>query len=210
MLMEPGEVHANPPYSQQPGDFRALFIAPSLMEAASAEIGHPVTRPHLKYAHSSDPGAYRAFARFHAALECESSLLERESRLAECIRLLLEQFGERGSTNRGQHSRPALQRARDLLREHYSRPIALGELVTASGLSRFHFVRAFAKEFGLPPHAYQVHIQIAKAKALLAAGVAPAFAGAEVGFSDQSHFTRHFKRSVGVTPGLYRWEMTRR
>lgn len=208
MLIEPGEVHANP-YAQTLGDFRALFIAPSLMEAAAAELGM-VPGPHLKCAQSSDSETFRAFARFHAAVECESSLLERESRLANCIRLLLEQYGERRLTNGNQHSHPALRRIRDLIREHYARPITLSELVAASGLSRFHLVRAFAKEFGLPPHAYQVHVQIAKAKTLLAADASPAFAGAEVGFSDQSHFTRHFKRSIGVTPGLYRWEMAQR
>lgn len=209
MLIEPGEVHANP-RAIPPCDFRALFIAPAVMQAAAAELSMASPGPHLKCARSSDPEVFRAFARFHAALESDSSLLEQESRLAECIRLLLERYGERGLTNRNQHSHPALRRVRDLLREHYAGPITLSELAAASGLSRYHLVRAFAKEFGLPPHAYQVHVQIAKAQTLLAAGVAPAFAGAEVGFSDQSHFTKHFKRITGVTPALYRRRMKQR
>jgi AraC-like DNA-binding protein len=209
MLMEPGEVHANP-YAVPACDFRALFIAPALMQTAAMELGMESVGPHLTRAGTSDAETFRVFARFHASLEGEASLLERESRLASCIRLLLVRYGERTPTSIDKHSRPALRRVRDLIREHYARPIGLGELVAASGLSRYYLVRAFAKEFGLPPHAYQVHVQIARSQALLAAGASLVFAGTEVGFSDQSHFTRHFKRSVGVTPGLYRREMVRR
>ena len=202
MLMEPGEVHASG--VQRPVDFRALFLAPSLVETAANELGMGSPRPHLKLAHAGDPALFRAFARFHAALGGASSALERESCLAACIQLLLRQCTETGAWDFKQAARSALSRARDLIREQYSRSIPLQELVAASGLSRYHLVRAFAKEFGLPPHAYQINIQIQKARSLLAAGWAAADVAAETGFADQSHLARHFKRINGVTPGQYR------
>lgn len=100
-------------------------------------------------------------------------------------------------------TRTTLIRARDFLRQHFTRTVSLEELARLTGLSRFHLVRAFAKEFGLPPHAYQIHVQIERAKALLDAGVLPAVVAAETGFSDQSHFTRHFKKIAGMTPRQY-------
>lgn len=202
MLMEPGEVHAMP-HAVPPGDFRALFIAPSLAERAATELAMASPRPHLKFAHVADPGLFQAFARFHATLERASSQLERESCLAICIRLLFGQCTETGSPAFKQPARSIVLRARDVIWENFSRSIALDELVAATGLSRYHLVRAFTKEFGLPPHAYQVHVQARKAQTLLAAGVAPVLVAAEVGFADQSHLGRHFKRIYGVTPGRY-------
>src|SRR5258706_11072011 len=54
-------------------------------------------------------------------------------------------------------SRAVLVRARDALRQRYAQAVSLGELAALSGLSRYHLVRAFARGFGLTPHAYQIH-----------------------------------------------------
>ncbi len=54
-------------------------------------------------------------------------------------------------------SRAVLVRARDALRQRYAQTVSLGELAALTGLSRYHLVRAFAREFGLTPHAYQIH-----------------------------------------------------
>jgi AraC-like DNA-binding protein len=70
-------------------------------------------------------------------------------------------------------------------------------------MSRFHLARGFAREFGLPPHAYQIALRVERARALLARGLRAVDVAAAVGFADQSHFARHFTRAVGVTPGRY-------
>jgi AraC-like DNA-binding protein len=71
-------------------------------------------------------------------------------------------------------------------------------------LSPFHLLRVFRAAVGLPPHAYQIQLRVARAKELLRAGMPIAAVAVEVGFVDQSHLTRHFKRLVGVPPGRYR------
>jgi AraC-like DNA-binding protein len=70
-------------------------------------------------------------------------------------------------------------------------------------LSRFHLMRSFCKEFGLPPHAYASQVRLIAAKQLLATGQKPAEAAAAVGLYDQSHLNRLFKRAYGITPGVY-------
>jgi AraC-like DNA-binding protein len=72
-----------------------------------------------------------------------------------------------------------------------------------AGLSRFELVRRFGAQIGLTPHAYQTNLRVARARALLAAGIPPAAVAAECGFADQPHLTRTFRRAVGVTPGRY-------
>ena len=58
----------------------------------------------------------------------------------------------------------------------------------------------FAREVGLPPHRYQTQVRIAQAKRLLICGVPLEQVALETGFSHQSHFGRHSKQIVGVTP----------
>lgn len=98
----------------------------------------------------------------------------------------------------------AVAHAKAYLREHCHEAVTLDELCALSGgLSRFRLVHAFRREVGLPPHGWQIHLRIARARSLLQAGMSPAKTAIALGFADQSHFTRHFRRIMRVTPGAY-------
>ena len=102
---------------------------------------------------------------------------------------------------------PAAVRAvRDLLTDRLADPPSLDDLALATGMSPFTLLRVFRGETGLPPHAYLNQLRVRLARRLLDAGVAPAEVAAEVGFADQAHLTRHFKRVMGVPPGAYQRE----
>src|SRR5260370_42073087 len=79
----------------------------------------------------------------------------------------------------------------------------LSELVAVSRLSRFHLARCFCDGLGLPPHAYQIHVRIERARELLRKGMNSGQVASLVGFSDQSHFTPHVKKIMRVTPSAY-------
>ncbi len=79
----------------------------------------------------------------------------------------------------------------------------LAELANETGQSRFQALRAFKRRFGLAPHAYQLRVRLGLAQKSLRDGIPPAHVAAELGFVDQSHFTRHFKHLIGVTPARY-------
>jgi transcriptional regulator GlxA family with amidase domain len=55
----------------------------------------------------------------------------------------------------------------------------------------------------MPPHAYQIQVRLLRAKKLLRSGRHPADVAYATGFADQSHFSRHFKRLMGLTPARY-------
>ncbi|MCP6275069.1 helix-turn-helix domain-containing protein, partial [Klebsiella pneumoniae] len=68
----------------------------------------------------------------------------------------------------------------------------------------FRLTRAFKAAFGLAPHAYLVQLRLSRARRLLADGLSPAETAAALGFADQSHLGRWFRRAYGLTPAAYR------
>lgn len=99
-------------------------------------------------------------------------------------------------------SRPMLDRARDYLQDNLFRDVTLTELASVADLSKFHFLRQFQREYGLPPHAFQLQQRVFRSKMLLRS-LSTVDAAAECGFADQSHFHRVFQSHVGATPGCY-------
>ena len=96
-----------------------------------------------------------------------------------------------------------LNRARAYLVAHHAERVRVSELAAVAGLSSFHFVRMFRRQFGLPPHAYQIHIRVEEAKTLLVSGLPLVEVALATGFADHSHFTRIFCRIIGVPPSRY-------
>jgi AraC family transcriptional regulator len=82
----------------------------------------------------------------------------------------------------------------------------LEQIAAVARLSPYHFARQFKAATGLPPHQYVLARRVERAKQLLQTGgdLSLAEVAAYAGFSDQSQFSRHFKRLVGVTPGQFR------
>jgi AraC-like DNA-binding protein len=80
---------------------------------------------------------------------------------------------------------------------------SLDQFSNETGLSRYHLIRSFKAHYGLAPHAYQLDQRIKKAKILLQQGKDLADTAQQLGFSDQAHFQRNFKKRVAVTPKRY-------
>jgi AraC-like DNA-binding protein len=140
----------------------------------------------------------------HTALAEPSSVLERESRLLEALASLVTRHAvDKLPARRIRPEHRAVKRAREHLEAFPSENVSLERLAREAGLSPFHLCRVFRQTIGLPPHAYQTLIRVRFAKTLLAKGVSISQAAVEVGFFDQAHLTRHFKRIFGVTPGQY-------
>jgi len=94
----------------------------------------------------------------------------------------------------------------EYIEDHLDDGLTLTDLATVARLSPYHFARQFKAASGLPPHQFVLARRVERAKQLLqgAAGSSLAQVAARSGFSDQSQFSRHFKRLVGVTPRRFR------
>jgi AraC family transcriptional regulator len=92
------------------------------------------------------------------------------------------------------------------IEEHLDASPTLEQMAAVARLSVYHFARQFKAATGLPPHQYVILRRVERAKQLLqtGGGFCLAEVAARAGFSDQSQFTHHFRRLVGVTPGQFR------
>jgi AraC-like DNA-binding protein len=103
---------------------------------------------------------------------------------------------------------PALKhRICEYLESHLAERISLGALASMAGLSAHHFARAFRQSVGMPPHGYLLQRRLEHVEHLLRDTQLPLSQIAlAVGFSDQSHLGRHFRRLTGISPSLARWQ----
>ena len=95
----------------------------------------------------------------------------------------------------------AIQQARRYIEEYFVQGVSLHDLAQHVALSPYYFLRVFRAEVGMPPYAYLESVRIRHAQRLIETGKPLAQVAIEVGFSSQSHMTRHFKKIIGTTPG---------
>jgi AraC-like DNA-binding protein len=97
----------------------------------------------------------------------------------------------------------APSRVRDLLHDCFADDLSGDDLARAVGLSRFQLYRQFRERYGVAPSAYLRQVRLREARRRLAAGAAIAEVAFATGFADQSHLTRWFRRTYGITPRVY-------
>ncbi|MCR4590366.1 MAG: AraC family transcriptional regulator [Lachnospiraceae bacterium] len=81
--------------------------------------------------------------------------------------------------------------------------LSIAEMSRKINISSYHMIRKFASENGLTPHKFQMQCRIRKAQELLRKGYKVIDVAQMVGFCDQSHLDRVFKKQVGISPEEY-------
>jgi AraC family transcriptional regulator len=98
-----------------------------------------------------------------------------------------------------------LKRVLEYIGANLNEDLSLVVLADVSGMNLYYFARLFTESMGVSPHRYVLEQRIQRAKQLLQVPKTTVFEAAmRTGFSDQAHFTKVFRRIVGVTPTKYR------
>ena len=122
---------------------------------------------------------------------------------APAVRLLREYDAARPKLKRryGGLPRKKLVCAVEYIQDQLGTDLTVSGIAQAIGMSSDHFTRLFKESSGQSPHRYVVEARVRKAKELLTTGkFTISEAAYHVGFVDQSHLTRNFKRVFGVPP----------
>jgi AraC-like DNA-binding protein len=197
-LKEPGEVHrdlrVHAPFTLQGAGFATEVVA-----AAADAMGQ---RGPLHFKASGFAPGERAtrlaFAMHDALVRDDATEIERATLVAET----LSEIVCTSPPSSGRAPR-AVRRARAYLHDTLAKRITLDELAEHAALDKFHLVRAFRSEVGLPPYEYLIYLRVSRARELLRQGAVVAEVAQALGFYDESQLHRHFRRIVGIPPGVY-------
>jgi AraC-like DNA-binding protein len=198
-VLPPHVVHDGRPATSRGFRKRVLYLDADLL--GEDLIGRAVDRPVVP-----DPRLRTRLSTVHHLLGADDDALEAESRLAFVVERLRQHL--RAAVATDDHRDPRVgdalaEQLRAMLDADVATKVTLAAAAARLGASPAHLVRAFRRTFGVAPHAYLLGRRIEIARRRLLDGQPPAEVAVDVGFYDQAHFTRHFKRHVGTTPGRY-------
>jgi AraC-like DNA-binding protein len=203
-VVNPGEPHTGEAATSGGYVYRTMYPHADLLARMSEDVGSRTRVPFLRGAVLQDPLLATLLSRYHSVLAEQAPRVERESLLLEALTRLITRHADPKVTPRlvGKE-RPAVRKAREYIAANFANELSLFTLSGMVSLSPHYFARVFENETGLPPHVYLEGVRMQKARELLDRGETIVSAALSVGYSDQSHLTRRFKRFLGITPGQY-------
>lgn len=209
VTMNPGEAHTGYAAGDRPLSYRMLYISAAAMRIVLPE-GAPL--PYFPTPCIEERSWADRLGRLHRCLEAAADPMAQQTHFLDVIGSLCTRFSDRFSDRLGGDlHRPAkgvepsaVGRVKAYLRAHYTEPVGIDDLARLTGLNRAYLIRSFTRSVGMPPYTYLTQIRVEQAKERLAAGKTPADTALAVGFADQSHLNRQFKKLTGTTPRLYR------
>ena len=204
VVINPQTVHRCNPGQLQQWSYKMAYLDIAWLTELQAELSpvHSGQFQCFKLTQMTDVAHYQNYNRLFSLLTRSDSRLRMETALTSyfaALMLLDQQYDHPVFGKCVSH----LQRAYDFIVEHCQADISIAEVAKEAGLSHYRLIHAFRQHYGITPHALQIASRISVARKMLKSGDRIADVAAETGFTDQSHFHRHFKRHVAVTPRQY-------
>ncbi|WP_027177976.1 AraC family transcriptional regulator [Maridesulfovibrio bastinii] len=185
--------------------YRAICIAPEVLRSIAEQISDTHEElPGFELTPIYNESLEKDFNNFFQVLETEGVCLSSDAALNTFLsKALLLACGNPPVPAPSGMQSEALLRTKKYLEENYIEKITLSELSAVACLSPFHLQRLYVENFGTSPQEYLIKFRVEQSIRLLKEGCTPAEAAMQTGFSDQSHFSRHFKKNIGISPGKF-------
>ncbi|MFC1779110.1 helix-turn-helix domain-containing protein [Thermodesulfobacteriota bacterium] len=204
-IIAPGEVHSNSVVGSESRQLLTYYLnADRLQEVASDIAGLSDSSIELPTDFHSDPDAHIGLITLWQTLKNSQSTMERQSAFYEVLSLLINRYAT--------PAQPSIDSGREqkrtsvvieLFHDRIDEDLRLDELAKLVDCTPYYLIRFFKKAIGMTPHAYLLHLRLERAKKLLRQGHSIVDTAFAIGFTDQSHLTRHFKTKFGIPPGVY-------
>ncbi|WP_447077840.1 helix-turn-helix domain-containing protein [Shewanella algae] len=158
------------------------------------------------------PALYREFCQLHHLLTqpiAANDLLVPEAAVIAFLEKLMRLHGRQLNTERQPHalSQSQLDRLREAFHADPGAPFRLPQLAKELDLSQYQLLRQFRQRTGMTPHAYLKRIRLEYAKKALLRGDSVISVAQQVGFFDQSHLNKAFKRAFLLSPQAFQRRM---
>ncbi|WP_286238635.1 AraC family transcriptional regulator [Neptuniibacter halophilus] len=205
ILVNHDEVHDGHSASEGGWSYKAIYPLPEQLQLIRSEAGLSDTGSlYFREPVVHDPELAGLLRQALHSLQHSANRLERETLLYGALLKLMQRHGkERRALEEPAAARNRIELVRNFLHDQPAADISLQELANLAGINSCHLVRQFQRYYGLPPHAYQIQLRVRLAQRLIRSGHRLMDAALDAGFTDQSHLNRHFKKTLGVTPGQY-------
>ncbi len=199
VVVHPDELHDGRAGDERAFRYRTLYLAPA--DIQTMLDGRPL--PFVDAGVSASPPLRRAVLALLGDFDRPLTGLELQDGLYD-VATALEQAAARRPTPPAIANRAAAIHARHYIEAHLEAAFSLADLEVATGHGRWQLSRDFRAMYGTSPYRYLVMRRLDRARGMMLAGHGIAETALGSGFADQSHFSRMFKRTFGLTPNLWR------
>lgn len=196
-ITNPSEIHANPILNPDISNgFTTLYLSPDLADYLLDTQG-----VHFQHQQESGPEIAHWFRQVGLGIARGEVEL-----IVPNLQALLQQFRQSSRTalDAGKTSSRKWEELIELIDLQLEAKMSLEQLAGYMHLNKFSFAKEFRERYGLSPMNYVMMRKIFCAKSLITASTQLTELAYRFNFSDQAHFTRHFRRYVGVSPREYR------
>ncbi|VVD95672.1 AraC family transcriptional regulator [Pandoraea terrigena] len=195
LVLHPDEAHDGQAGTDEGFQYRMIYVEPALFQ----DVLGGRALPFLDGGVTTDPRLAAATATLLQHVGHALEPLEQSDALAELAHALAAVAGTPVRRSKGHFL--SARRARDYLHANCARVVTLAELEAATGRDRWSLSHDFRLFYGTSPYRYLTMRRLDAVRRMLLTGTSLADAAAAAGFADQSHMTRHFSKTFGLTPG---------
>jgi len=211
IVLHPDEMHDGHAGDETGFHYRMLYIEPRLIQAALGNRASSL--PFVRDAVSGSSQIRNSIMSFLDDLTRPLESLEIDQlvlNVADDLLHLDPSARSKSNVLNTSVSERAVKNARELIDAEATRGVNSSDLEMCTGLERYEICRLFRRYLGTSPHRYQTFRRLTNAREKIEAGFSLLDIAQDCGFSDQSHMTRVFKKTFGVTPGRYQQIVTTR
>ena len=197
-VLHPDELHDGAAGTDEGFAYRIVYLDPALVQEALGGIPLPfVADPVMEAGEIHTP--LRAYLD-----HIDEPLDDVEAvEVTTAVASVLERYAHPRGRGRQRVDLGAMRRVRDLLVDSPTVRHPVEELERIAGLDRWTIARQFRAAFGTSPTRFRTMRQLDRVRGLMRAGLPISEVAGAAGFADQSHLTRMFKRTYGLTPAVW-------
>lgn len=202
-LINPNQIHGCEPFQNSAWAHNTFYINRKLLDNLASDSGYE-NNLEFKSGVVDDKNLLEALNIAHTSLGSDI-LIDQETNTLSALSLIIERFTHKKQIRLD--SQPYQSRAKDrveiykeILAKDFIDGAPLSKLADATNVTRFQVIRDFNNILHISPAAYTKMLRLAYAKRLINDGISMSEAATMAGFSDQSHFSRIFRRTHGFSP----------